>query len=140
MAEVFAGFVAGFALALVTTPLVAMALLGMRAGNGTIARLWPPEANLVAVSMIIHGFTSFALTGLGIVLGLVHLGMDGAATGAGSLNAPYTLFVAALVLAIFAPLVAILSSVRPHLIAYALIAVAIYGHLMPYLADWSRFD
>ena len=140
MGEVFAGFVAGFALALVTTPLVAMVLLGMRAGNGAIARLWPPEANLVAVSMIIHGFTSFALTALGIVLGLVLLGMEGATSGAGSLNAPYTLFVAALVLAIFAPLVALLPALRPQLVAYALLAVAIYGYLMPYLADWSRFD
>ena len=139
MAEVFAGFVAGFALSLITTPLVAFALLSMRAGNGAISRLWPAEANLVAVSMVLHGFTAFALTALGIVLGLVLLGMEGAAEGAGSLNAPFTLFVAALVLAIFAPLVAIMAPLRRQLVAYALVTVIVYGWLMPYLADWSQF-
>lgn len=140
MAEVFAGFVAGFALSLITTPLLAFTLLSMRAGNGAISRLWPAEANLVAVSMVLHGFTAFSLTALGIVLGLVLLGMDGAASGAGSLNAPFTLFVAALVLAIFAPLVAIMAPLRRQLVAYALVTVIVYGWLMPYLADWSRFE
>ena len=140
MAEVFAGFVAGYALSLVTTPLMAMALLGLRAGNGTISRLWPQDANLVAVSMLIHGFMAFALTALGIVLGLVLLGMDGAAGGAGSLNAPFTLFVAAMVLAVFAPLVAFAAPLRRQLVAYALVTVAVFGWLMPYLAEWSRFD
>jgi hypothetical protein len=140
VAEVFAGFVAGFALSLITTPLLAFTLLSMRAGNGAISRLWPAEANLVAVSMVLHGFTAFSLTALGIVLGLVLLGMDGAASGAGSLNAPFTLFVAALVLAIFAPLVAIMAPLRRQLVAYALVTVIVYGWLMPYLADWSRFE
>jgi hypothetical protein len=140
VAEVFAGFVAGFALSLITTPLLAFTLLSMRAGNGAISRLWPAEANLVAVSMVLHGFTAFALTALGIVLGLVLLGMVGAAVGAGSLNAPFTLFVAALVLAIFAPLVAIMAPLRRQLIAYAFVTVLVYGWLMPYLADWSQFE
>jgi hypothetical protein len=140
VAEVFAGFVAGFALSLITTPLMAMALLGLRASNSAISRLWPPEANLVAVSMIIQGFTAFALTALGIVLGLVLLGMEGAAEGAGSLNAPYTLFVAALVLAVFAPLVALVPGLRRQLVAYGLVTVVVFGWLMPYLAEWSRFE
>ena len=140
MAEVFAGFVAGFALSLITTPILAMALLSLRAENGTISRLWPPEANLVAVSMVIHGFTAFALTALGIVLGLVLLGMSGAAGGAGSLNAPYTLFVAALVLAVFAPLVAVVQPLRRQLIAYAVVTLAVFGWLTPYLAEWSQFE
>ena len=140
MAEVFAGFVAGFALSLITTPVLAYTLLSLRAGNGAISRLWPPEANLVAVSMVLHGFTAFALTALGIVLGLVLLGMEGAAEGAGSLNAPFTLFVAALVLAIFAPLVVLMVPLRRQLVAYALLTVLVYGWLMPYLAEWSQFE
>jgi hypothetical protein len=119
---------------------MAMALLGLRAGNGAISRLWPPEANLVAVSMVLHGFAAFALTAVGIVLGLVLLGMEGAASGAGSLNAPYTLFVAALVVAIFAPIVALIAPLRRQLVAYAVITLAVFGWLMPYLAEWSAFD
>lgn len=140
MAEVFAGFVAGYALSLITTPLMAMALLGLRAGNSTISRLWPQEASLVAVSMVLHGFMTIVLTGLGLILGLVLLGMAGAAGGAGSLNAPFTLFVAAMVLAIFAPIVALVVPLRRQLVAYAFVTLGVFGWLMPYLAEWSQFD
>ena len=101
----------------------------------------PAGVNAVAVSMVLHGSPLFCFwTALGIILGLVLLGMEGAAAGVGSLNAPFTLFVAALVLAIFAPLVAIMAPAAASLAACAVVTVLVYGWLMPYLADWSQFE
>jgi hypothetical protein len=140
VAEVFAGFVAGYALALLTTPLMALSLLRLRTGDNLLARLWPPDASMAAVSMIIHGLLTFTLTGIGIILGLILLAMKDGGGAAGSLNGPYTLFVAAMTLAVFAPVVALLVPLRRQVILYALLVLLVFGWLMPYLAEWSTFE
>jgi hypothetical protein len=140
VAEVFAGFVAGYGLALLTTPILAWLLFRLRASSELLTRMFPREAPLVAVAMLLHGMLTFALTALGIVLGLVLLAMKDADGALGSLNWPFTLFVAALTLAGVAPIFAILWPFRLAIAAYSLLFVAVFGWLMPYLADWSKFD
>lgn len=140
MAEVFAGFVAGYGLALLTTPILAYLLFRVRAGSELLMRLFPSEAPMVAVAMLIHGALTFVLTALGIVFGLVLLAMEGAEGAIGSPNWPFTLFVAALTLAGVAPIFALLRPLRRGIAGYSVLFVAIFGWLMPYLADWSKFD
>lgn len=139
MAQVFAGFVSGYLLALLTTPLLALLLLRLRAGNELLMRLLPRDANVAAVALLLHGGLTIALTGLGLVLGLILLAMEDAGSGAGSRNWAFTLFVAAMALSAFAPIYAFLWRFRSLVVGYALLSVAIFGWLMPYLADWSKF-
>jgi hypothetical protein len=140
VAEVFAGFVAGYGLALVTTPLLAYVMFRVRAGSELFMRMFPREAPLVAVAMLVHGMLTFVLTLLGLVLGLVLLAMEDAPGALGSQNWPFTLFVAAMALAGVAPIFALFRPFRRAIAAYSLLFVAIFGWLMPYLADWSKFD
>jgi hypothetical protein len=139
MAQVFAGFVAGYALALITTPLVALMLLQLRNRNEFLQRLFPRETNIVAIAVILHGALTVALTALGIVLGLMLLAMRDGPSGIGSLNWPFTVFVCAMALAVTAPVYALLRPLRRLILGYALIGVAIFGWLTPYLAEWSKF-
>ena len=140
MAQVFAGFVAGYGLALITTPLLAWVMFRVRASSDLLLRMFPREAPLVAVAMLLHGALTFVLTMLGLILGLVLLAMKDADGAAGSLNWPFSLFVAALALAGVAPIFALLRPLRPAIAAYTLVFVVVYGWLMPYLAEWSKFD
>jgi hypothetical protein len=140
VSQVFAGFVAGYGLALLTTPLLAYLMFRARAGSEVLTRIFPSEAPMVAIAMLIHGALTFVLTALGLVLGLVLLAMEDADGAAGSLNWPFTLFVAALTLAAVAPIFALIRPLRRGIAAYTLLFVAVFGWLMPYLADWSKFD
>ena len=140
MAEVFAGFVAGYGLALITTPILAWMMFRVRASSELLTRMFPREAPLVAVAMLLHGMLTFALTLLGLILGLVLLAMKDADGALGSLNWPFTLFVAALTLAGVAPIFAIFWPFRIAIAAYTALFVVVFGWLMPYLAEWSKFD
>lgn len=140
MAEVFAGFVAGYVLALVSTPLLAVVLVRLRAGGGLLAQLLPPGVSAVSVGVLLHGALFLAWTALGIILGLVLLAMRDAGGGMGSANAAFTLFVAGLVLALAAPIAIALPPLRRAAIICALVAVGVFGWLMPYLAEWSTFS
>ena len=95
---------------------------------------------MVAVAMLIHGALTFVLTAFGIVFGLVLLAMEDADGGFGSANWPFTLFVGALTLAAVAPMFALLRPLRRMIAGYAVLFVAVFGWLMPYLAEWSKFD
>ncbi len=140
MSQVFAGFVSGYGLALITTPFLAYLLFRVRNGNEFLTRLFPSEAPMVAVAMLLHGALTFTLTALGLVLGLVLLAMKDADGALGSENWPFTLFVAAMTLAGVAPVFAILRPFRRGILAYSLVFIAVFGWLMPYLAGWSKFD
>jgi hypothetical protein len=140
VAEVFAGFVTGYGMALITTPLLSILLVRLRMGSALMSRLLPAGTNAVSISVLLHGALALFWTGVGLVLGLVLLGMRDAGEALGSLNGPYTLFVAALFVAICAPLVILLPPLRRATLAAMVLAIAAFGWLMPYLAEWSRFD
>ena len=140
MAEVFAGFVTGYAMAVITTPLLSVWLVRLRMESALMARRLPEGASAVSMSLILHGALALFWTGVGLLLGLVLLGMRGAGEALGSLNAPYTLFVAGMFVALGAPLVVLLPPLRRVTLPGILLAILVFGWLTPYLAQWSSFD
>jgi hypothetical protein len=140
VAEVFAGFVTGYGVALITTPLFSVWLVRLRVGSPLMQRLLPEGANAVSVSVILHGALALFWTGVGLLLGLVLFGMRDAGEALGSLNGPYTLFVAALFVALGAPVVALLPSLRRVTLSGLVLAILLFGWLTPYLAEWSTFE
>jgi hypothetical protein len=140
VAEVFAGFITGYCMALVTTPLLSVLLVKLRMESALMARILPAGSNAVSVSVLLHGALALFWTGVGLVLGLVLFGMRDAGEALGSLNGPYTLFVAGLFVAIGAPLVILLPTLRRVTLGVIVLAIIAFGWLMPYLAEWSKFD
>jgi hypothetical protein len=140
MAEIFAGFVAGYALALISTPLLAITLVRLRGSSPLLAQLLPEGVTAVPLAVIVHMTMFFFWTALGMLLGLLLLGMHDSGGAVGSLNGPYTLFVAALTLMLVAPIAAIVRPLRSATLVAGVLVVLIFGWLMPYLAEWSAFD
>lgn len=136
MAEVFAGFVCGFALALLATPIAAIALVRARVSSPTLRQVVPEGSSLVAVSMILHGFAFLALTAVGMVLGMVLLGMEdrSPAGGLGSPNRAFTAFILALTAIAVAPLAIALPRLRAPLLAGGLVFALTFGWIMPWLS------
>jgi hypothetical protein len=140
MGEVFAGFLAGYILALVTTPLLAFGLLRLRTRSAWLARLLPPEVPAIGLMVLAHGALFMFWTAVGILLGLVLLAMQDEGGALGSRNAAFSLFVSALVLMIAAPLVIAVRPLRQPALVCAVVAVVVFGWLMPYMAGWSKFE
>lgn len=140
MAEVFAGFVSGYLVALISTPLLAMLLLRLRASDGFLARLLPEGVGAVSLGMILHGGLFIYWTGLGMVLGLVLMAMPDGQGGFGSLSLPFTLMVFSLVVGFFAPVIIVMRPARLFAGVCAVSVLLIFGWLMPHMATWSRFD
>lgn len=134
MAEVFSGFVVGYALALIVAPVVALMLLRQNAPSA--ARAVAPEGtNVVALSVVVHFAAMIVLTAVGLVLGMVLMALndrrpDG---GLGSPNVIYTTIVVLAAVVVVVPLLAL-----PALRRYAVLAGAVFagmfGWAMPWLA------
>jgi uncharacterized membrane protein YphA (DoxX/SURF4 family) len=141
MAEVFAGFTCGFFLSLLSAPVAAITLLRMRAGNPLLARMLPEGSNAVAVTVVLQVGLVFFWTGLGFIFGLLLLAMDGLGESAPGLkNPPYTLLVLSVVLAFAGPLALLISSWWRQIVAGAVATFLVFGALLPYMAEWSKFD
>ncbi len=141
MAEVFAGFTCGFFLSLITAPIVAITLLRMRTQSALLTRLLPETVNPVSVMVVLQLGLVFFWTGLGFILGLLLLAMDGLGDSAPGLkNPPYTLLVLSVVLAFAGPLALLVSSWWRQIVAGAVATFLVFGTLMPYMAEWSKFD
>jgi hypothetical protein len=140
VAEVFAGFVSGYGMAVITTPLLSVWLLRLRLESALMSKLLPQGTSAVSMSVLLHGALALFWTGIGLVLGMVLFGMRGAGEALGSLNAPYTLLVAGLFVALGAPLFALLPPLRRLTASGVVLAIAVFGWLTPYLAEWSSFE
>lgn len=136
MAEVFAGIVCGYALALLGTPLAAFALVRARADSPAIERMMPPGASLAAVAVILHGFALLTFTAIGMVLGMALHGFETSAPadGLGSPNRVYTIFVLAIAAIAVLPLATVVARWRAPLLAAGLVFAAVFGWVTPYLA------
>lgn len=136
MAEVFAGVVCGYAVALVVTPLGAIALLRARAGSTTISRLMPEGTNLVALSIVLHMFVFLTFTAIGMVFGMLLNGLDSSspASGLGSPNRAYTLLVLAIVAIAVLPLAIAVPRLRAPLLVSGVLFAGVFGWAMPQLA------
>ena len=66
MAEVFSGFVVGYAMALLVAPLGAIMLVRSNQHTGFAQRIAPPGTNVVALSMVLHFAAMLVLTALGM--------------------------------------------------------------------------
>jgi hypothetical protein len=137
VAEVFAGFVAGYAMAMITTPMLSFLLIRLRLESALMSRLLPEGTSAVGLSVLLHGALAIFWTAMGLLLGLVLLAMEDSGPALGSRNGAYTLFVAGLFVAIGAPLFAVFAPIR-RLVALAIVlAILVFGWLTPYLAQWS---
>jgi len=136
VAEVFAGLVCGYALALLATPLAAIAIVRARPGSELLRQVVPEGTSLIAVSVILHLFAILTLTALGLVLGLVLAGVEGRRPtgGLGSPNGVYTLVVLATTVIAVVPLATAAPPLRRPLVAGGLVFAGVFGWLMPYLA------
>ena len=141
MAEVFAGFVSGFFLSLLTAPVLAFVLLRMRASNSVLERALPQGVNPIAVTVVLQVGLVFFWTGIGVVFGLILLAMKGLGESVpGLLNPPYTLLVLSFFIAITGPLTILITAWWREILLGAVISFFMFGLLMPWLAEWSKFD
>jgi hypothetical protein len=135
--EVLAGFVAGYAMAVITTPMLSLLLLRLRLESALMSRLLPEGTSAVGLSVVLHGALAMFWTAMGLLLGLVLLAIDDSGSALGSLNGAYTLFVAGLFVAIGAPLFTVFAPMRRLVALAVILAILVFGWLTPYLAEWS---
>ena len=141
MPQVFAGFICGYGVALVSTPLLALMLLRLRAAatpESSLGRLLPPNLSVTSLGVLLHTGLFFFWTAVGMLLGLVLLAMRGAGSALGSDNGAFSLFVAAVMLALFAPVAALVRVWRWQIVACALAVVVAFGWVMPHLARLAQ--
>ena len=139
MSEVLAGLVCGYALALVSAPLLAIVMLRMRSRVRFLALAVPEQAPLVALGVVLFWFAFLLWTALGMVFGLALAGFndrlpDG---GLGSPNLAFTLFTLFWAVVAFTPMALPLRAARRQVVALAVVFAGVFGWLMPYLAEWS---
>ncbi len=139
MPQVFAGFVTGFALAIVSTPFAAIVLVRSNQRTGMAQRVAPPGTSVVALSVVLHFGAFITFTAIGMVLGLALDGIDARrpAGGFGSPNAAYTLLVVALTAVAVIPAL-LLPAVRRYALAGGLVFVLAFGWAMPWLAEAGK--
>ncbi len=95
MAEVFAGFVCGYAVALVFTPIVALTLVSARSRVPYLAKAISPNISVVALTIPISLVAFLIWTAVGMVMGLLYRGAEESIPqgGLGSPNLIYTALV-----------------------------------------------
>ena len=136
MAEVFAGFVCGFALALIGTPFFALWVLQSRDTIPFIRNAVPEGMSILMLSVPISSFFFLIWTAIGIVLGMVLIAAQNATTrgGLGSYNILYTVIVVLLAFIIFFPPFVVIRSARRLTAGLALSFLVLFGWATPYLA------
>lgn len=135
MAEVFAGFIVGYALAIIVAPVGAVWLISSNKQTGFAQRVAPPGTNVVALALFLHMLAFFVMTGLGLILGMALAGIEDRRpdSGLGSPNLVYTLLVVSLVAVVVIPLV--IMPWRRYALLMALLIVVAFGWAAPWLAQ-----
>ena len=136
MAEVFAGFVIGFAIALVASPLAAWGIVSSNDRSGAAQRLAPPGTSVIALAVVLNLAAVLLFTALGMILGMALAGIEDRRPdgGLGSPNVVYTLLVVALSAVIVIPML-VVPAVRRYAVAGAVVFAALFGWAMPWLAS-----
>ena len=139
MAEVFAGFVCGYGLSLVVTPLGTVALVRARVTSPLLRQVLPEGTSLIALSVILHTFAFLTLTALGILLGLLLAGLDERSPegGLGSPSGAFTGFILVATAIAVGPLTLFAPRLRRPLLVGGLVFAGVFGWLMPYLSLWG---
>ena len=141
MREVMAGFLVGYVLSFATAPLLALAVVRMRARWPVVARAVPEQVPVVALSVVLYWFAFMLWTVAGVFLGLILRAVEDRSPegGLGSPNLVFTILILASTVAVFSPPLFVLRAVRRQVLAMAAVFVGAFGWLMPYLAQWGRF-
>ena len=136
MAEVFAGFVCGYAVALLFTPLVALMIIDARSRVPYLAKAIAPNISAVALTVPISLFAFLVWTAIGMVLGLLYRGAE-QNIPQGGLGSPNLLYTALVVSFGTSALILIALGLRRLPWPVLVIGVAFvggFGWAMPYLA------
>lgn len=135
MAEVFSGFVVGFAISIVVAPAAAIMLIRSNHETGVAQRIAPPGTNIVALSMFLHFLAFLLLTALGMIMGMALVGVEDRRpdAGLGSPNLVYTLLVISLTAVAFIPL--LIMPWRRYAIIMGFIFLVGFGWVTPWLAQ-----
>ena len=139
MAEVFAGFIIGFALSIAVAPLGAITLVRSNDRTGFAQRIAPAGTTIVALSGVLHFAALLVRTMIGMLLGLLLLALNDRRpdNGLGSPNAAYTLIIVALTAVVVMPTL-VVPAVRRWCVVGAVVFVVAFGWVMPWLAWVGR--
>jgi hypothetical protein len=137
MAEVFAGFVCGYAVALVFTPLVALMIINARSRVPYLAKAIAPNISAVALTVPISLFAFLIWTAIGMVLGLLYRGAEQNIPqgGLGSPNLLYTALVASFGVSALMLIALGLRRLPWSVLVIGVAFVGGFGWAMPYLAQ-----
>jgi hypothetical protein len=137
VAEVLAGFICGFILALISTPVLVVWLVRSREATAFVARSLPKGVSLPVVTVPAANIAFLLWTALGIVLGMVLIAVDERRPqgGLGSANLFFTVIVLLVAVIVFLPLFVLLRRSRRIVVLHAVCFVTLFGWLTPYLAQ-----
>jgi hypothetical protein len=137
MAEVLAGFVCGYIVALAATPVAAVTAL--RSSSARVRTVVPPRTSVVALSVVLHGFAFLVFTAVGMLLGVLLVALEERAPegGLGSPNLVFTALVLAFVAITVVPVAVAVPPIRRLAAGLGVGLIVLFGYLMPYLASWS---
>jgi hypothetical protein len=136
LAEVLAGFICGFALSLISTPLLAVWLVRSRENVAFVQRALR-DVPVLLVSIPAANAAFFVWTALGILFGMM-LVLTERATSQGGLGSPnllFTLIILAIAVVIFLPPLVMVPSARRLVLFLAVCFVGLFGWATPYLAQ-----
>ena len=142
MAEAMAGFICGFALSVLVTPVAAISIVRARVTSPLMRQIVPEGTSLVAVSVVINLFAVLTLTALGLLLGLLLAGIESnnPAGGLGSPNRIFTAFILIITVAAILPIAIARARLRVPLLACGVVFIATFAWFMPYLASWAPIE
>lgn len=137
MAEVLAGFVCGYVVALVAAPVAAVAAL--RSSSARVRAVVPSRTSVVALSVVLHGFAFLVFTAVGMLLGALLAALEERAPegGLGSPNLVFTALMLAFVAITVVPIAVAVPPIRRPAAAVGVGLIGLFAYLMPYLASWS---
>jgi len=136
MAEVFAGFVCGYALALLFTPLAALTIINARSRVPFLAKAIAPNISVVALTVPISLLAFLIWTAIGMVLGLLYRGAEQNIPqgGLGSPNVLYTALVFSFGTSALMIIALGLRRLPWQVLVMGMAFVGGFGWAMPYLA------
>ncbi len=132
---VLAGFIAGYAFAVVFTAIAAVLLVRLRSQVSLLAVAISPALSPWAVAVPVSLFTFLVWTLIGMVWGLVFYGLEDIAPrgGLGSPNLAFTLVLVGSAAALGAPWVRLLRPLRRPLVSLLVVYAALFGWGLPHL-------
>ena len=134
---ILAGFLVGYAFALLFTFVAAALLVRLRTRWRLLERAIAPVLSPLAVAVPLSLFTLFLWTAIGALAGVAYYGAEQgvAGGGLGSPNVVFTVAVAAFGSVLVAPWLRLLPEMRRELAILLLAYVALFGWALPHLAD-----